>query len=408
MHRARRLESNRETELDRAAEDIAARSTPFTIVSGAVAGDDLERVAGAASDALGRPVAIVLPALGGPVAWPPDAIAPQELRGIADYAATMIRSGGEVATQSALVEHAVPIRIGREVVGIVAAASAGPAAGSADQAEDRRAWLEAAAVGAAITTLMRAAQGEDAETSRRALLQALLIGPAADVGALIGNARRLGVDLSGGAMAICAGCQADTEINLPAAHSALLAEVGDGRVLGLVPLVAEEDVKDRAAALASELTAQGMQVALSSLRRDPAVLHDALREAELLLELVSRPGVPLAGQEETYRLLIGVLLRNPEELELLRARTILPLADYDAQHDTELLTTLETFLARHGSTTETAEVMNLHRHTVGYRLARSQEVSGLSPYESDGRERLSLGLKAHQILEAYTRRAQRL
>ena len=45
--------------------------------------------------------------------------------------------------------------------------------------------------------------------------------------------------------------------------------------------------------------------------------------------------------------------------------------------------------------------MSLHRHTVGYRLARFQEVSGLSPYESDGRERLSLGLKAHQILEAH-------
>ena len=43
--------------------------------------------------------------------------------------------------------------------------------------------------------------------------------------------------------------------------------------------------------------------------------------------------------------------------------------------------------------------MRLHRHTVGYRLSRVQEVSGLSPYESDGRERLSLGLKAHQILE---------
>jgi DNA-binding PucR family transcriptional regulator len=50
--------------------------------------------------------------------------------------------------------------------------------------------------------------------------------------------------------------------------------------------------------------------------------------------------------------------------------------------------------------------MRLHRHTVGYRLARLQEVSGLSPYESDGRERLGLGLKAHQILAADDRRAQ--
>ena len=47
--------------------------------------------------------------------------------------------------------------------------------------------------------------------------------------------------------------------------------------------------------------------------------------------------------------------------------------------------------------------MKLHRHTVGYRLARVHEVSGLSPYESDGRERLSLGLKADQILAANER-----
>jgi len=42
---------------------------------------------------------------------------------------------------------------------------------------------------------------------------------------------------------------------------------------------------------------------------------------------------------------------------------------------------------------------------VGYRLSRVHDVSDLSPYESDGRERLSLGLKAHQILEAQRRLA---
>jgi purine catabolism regulator len=79
------------------------------------------------------------------------------------------------------------------------------------------------------------------------------------------------------------------------------------------------------------------------------------------------------------------------------------LSAYDARHDTELLATLQAFLAHHGSTTETAEALNFHRHTVGYRLARVHEVSGLSPYESDGRERLSLGLKAHHILQAWER-----
>ncbi len=67
------------------------------------------------------------------------------------------------------------------------------------------------------------------------------------------------------------------------------------------------------------------------------------------------------------------------------------------------LATLRAFLAHDGSTTETAEAMKLHRHTVGYRLSRVHEVSGLSPYESDGRERLSLGLKAHQIIIAAAR-----
>ncbi|HEX8976216.1 MAG TPA: helix-turn-helix domain-containing protein, partial [Solirubrobacteraceae bacterium] len=177
-----------------------------------------------------------------------------------------------------------------------------------------------------------------------------------------------------------------------------------GRLLGLAPAGAPHHGE----AVARRLRELGMTVAVSALRRDPGTLHEAIREAELLLELAGLPSVPLAGQEETYRLLIGVLLRDPEELEQLRASTISPLADYDQRHDTDLLATLQAFLTHDGSTTETAEAMALHRHTVGYRLSRVHEVSGLSPYESDGRERLSLGLKAHQIITAAVRRAPSL
>jgi purine catabolism regulator len=95
------------------------------------------------------------------------------------------------------------------------------------------------------------------------------------------------------------------------------------------------------------------------------------------------------------------------ELDRLHDSTVAEIERYDKAHDTELLGTLEAFLAHHGSTTETAEAMSLHRHTVGYRLARVQEVSGLSPYESEGRERLSLGLKAHHILLAEQQRQAR-
>jgi DNA-binding PucR family transcriptional regulator len=123
------------------------------------------------------------------------------------------------------------------------------------------------------------------------------------------------------------------------------------------------------------------------------------RETELLREL----GPATNGQEQTYRLLVGVFLSSPAELEGLRAKTVSPLMAYDAEHGTELVATLREFLLHDGSTTETAERMQLHRHTVGYRLARVQEVSGLSPYESDGREQLSLGLKADRILAAHQR-----
>lgn len=126
-----------------------------------------------------------------------------------------------------------------------------------------------------------------------------------------------------------------------------------------------------------------------------------------MAELAASADGSFAGHEETYRLLIGVLLRDREKLELLRDRTISALVAYDSEHHTELLATLQTFLSLDGSTTETAEALNLHRHTVGYRLSRTQEVSGLSPYETDGRERLSLGLKAQQILEAEKRRTER-
>jgi DNA-binding PucR family transcriptional regulator len=142
--------------------------------------------------------------------------------------------------------------------------------------------------------------------------------------------------------------------------------------------------------------------AASALRRDPGLLHEALLEAELLGEL-GVDELAAAGLQETYRLLIGVLLRDRPELEHLRDLTVRALADYDAEHDTELVATLRAFLSHDGSTTETAEAMRLHRHTVGYRLSRVHEVSGLSPYESGGRERLSLGIKAQEILGAERR-----
>lgn len=397
MQRARPLED--EAGNVRGVASATPRSTPLTMVSGAVAGDDLQSVAGSASQALSRPVAIALLALGAPVVWPADGASPEALSELASYASA-VSSGAPLAGAPGSIADSVPIRIGQEVVGIVAAF------GGRTLGPDERAWLEGAAAAAAVTALLRESHDSDLAQSRRALLRALLTGRVADLSTLVAQARRLGIDLDSGAVAICAQWPAAAG-ELPELESVLLASLGDSRVLGLVPVSGAGSLEARVDGVVAALSERGMDVSVSAARRDPAAVHEALREAELLAELAAAPEALLVGQEETYRLLIGVLLRNSGELKQLRERTIAPLETYDGEHDTDLLATLQAFLAHHGSTTETADAMSLHRHTVGYRLSRVQEVSGLSPYESDGRERLSLGLKAHQILEADKRRAER-
>jgi PucR-like helix-turn-helix protein/diguanylate cyclase with GGDEF domain len=391
----------------RGADSSAPRATPLTLVAGAVAGGDLQSVASTAAGALERPVMIAIPALCAPVLAPPGSLAQADTDAILQHAGAVI-AGVNGSVPDAIAE-AVPVQIGDQVVGIVVAAGAAPpSADGTGSSLEQRAWLEAAAAAASVTALIR--ETHDAADSAQALLTELAAAPPRDPAAFLARARRLGHELSSGAVAICGWPAVPVDGEPPGATEvaalgsdggspALVASRPGGRVLALAPMT---DGHPSPAELAELLRAGGFEVCMSSPRRDPALLYPAVVEAELLVELAA-PSSP-AGQDETYRLLIGVLLRDRSELEQLREHTITPLADYDARHDTELLATLRAFLTHDGSTTETAEAMSLHRHTVGYRLARVHEVSGLSPYESDGRERLSLGIKAQQILEAEGRR----
>jgi PucR C-terminal helix-turn-helix domain len=393
MQRSRALDRSRQAAPDRGAEPSAPRSTPLTLVAGAVAGDTLESVAARVADALGCPVAIAIPAHGAPVISPPGSLGDKVAAAIAAHAAAVAGEGSEIPPAPSSIADAVPVRIGDQVVGIVAANAGGAPA-------DRLAWLEAAAAAASVTALIREAPGPD---SANALVAQVAAGPPRDLPGVLARARRLGVDLSMGAAALSARFQGASPIEVPALDGGaiLVAELHPGRLVALS--AASDDALAGLAGLAETLRAGGMTVAVSAPRRDPALLHEAIREAAVLAELTDAEQCQPGGHDETYRLLIGVLLRDRDELAQLRDSTVAPLADYDARHDTDLLDTLRAFLIHDGSTTDTADALALHRHTVGYRLARVHEVSGLSPYESDGRERLSLGLKARQILDVERR-----
>jgi PucR C-terminal helix-turn-helix domain len=414
VQRARAFEDGLKAAKGREADGTASRPTPLTLVAGAVAGGSLDSVAAVVSRSLSCPVAIAIPALGEPVVEPAGALPEAAAKALVAYAAGVI-AADEVPIPD-LIADAVTVQIAEQIVGIVAAVAIVAADGSsasAVTAGERRAWLEAAAAAASVTALIQEAHAAEPGGSAADLLAELSVGPPVDLQTFLARGRRLGVELSAGGIAISARRVASdgsglalTEVDRALAGQ--LGDVADGLIAtrGADRMLAIVAAHEAAEALTKRLHEAGLSAVASAARPVPARLHEAVLEAELLGELGASELGP-AGAPETYRLLIGVLLRDRSELEQLRDRTVWPLVDYDSVHDTELVATLRAFLSHDGSTTETAEAMQLHRHTVGYRLSRVHEVSGLSPYESDGRERLSLGIKASQILGAERRLRER-
>jgi sugar diacid utilization regulator len=141
-------------------------------------------------------------------------------------------------------------------------------------------------------------------------------------------------------------------------------------------------------------------VALSRPAADPADLHRAGAEALLAANVAEARGMPLLSFEETgaYRLLLPAMSEDPTELRRFHDETVAPLVAYDDQYETELVRTLESFLDADGNVANTAEKLFTHRHTIRYRLDRVRELTGLDVSSTDGRERLSLGLKAMRVL----------
>ena len=63
-------------------------------------------------------------------------------------------------------------------------------------------------------------------------------------------------------------------------------------------------------------------------------------------------------------------------LRSFRERLLGPLAEYDRQNDSELLPTLRSFLACHGSWSACARTLYVHVNTVRYRIRRIEVLTG--------------------------------
>jgi sugar diacid utilization regulator len=145
-----------------------------------------------------------------------------------------------------------------------------------------------------------------------------------------------------------------------------------------------------------------VSVGIGRYKKDPAQLPDAYSEAGVALEIGHRIHGPSSVSTfegtGTYKLLFRVLQENPEELEAFYGETLEPVVHYDSRYGTELVETLITYLGNDASTVRTAGDLFAHRHTIRYRLDRVSELTGLDVDKSEDRERLTLGIKAMQLL----------
>ncbi len=134
---------------------------------------------------------------------------------------------------------------------------------------------------------------------------------------------------------------------------------------------------------------------------DPGELHRAAAEALLAVNVAEGDDErPVIAFEQTgaYRLLLSAMVDNPQELRRFYEETVAPLVAYDEQYGTDLVLTVETFLEADGNVAGAAQRLFTHRHTVRYRLERVRDLCGHDVGSSDGREKLSLGLKAMRVL----------
>jgi hypothetical protein len=383
-------------------------------------GEGLQGLCELAAEEAGGPVAIVLPARG--LAAASSESVP--LAELTDFGAERLRD--EAVPSPDGVELALPVQAGAEHVGFVLALHAARN-GLPHVAVDREEILRTAALAALTEIAVADARDEIAGEVRGTLIEDLRSGrvEAADA---TRRAARLGCDLGRGAIALVADIRSSRPRHAAALisgeHPGAIAEVidrrpdgelgsdadgdeaGSTRVYAILPARGEDDAPERTQAAARALVARLRPhgpATFSSFCANAVDLDRAISEAELMLEVVARDERMVEQLENglgggVYRLLFRAMATDPAEVRRFFEDTVAPLVDHDRQYRTDLLATLEAYLANDCNMNATARAVYAHRHTVAHRLARVRELTGLDPSVGEDRERLGLGIKAFRII----------
>jgi len=259
------------------------------------------------------------------------------------------------------------------------------------------------------------------EKAATSFQRAVLTGGIPDRDDLLARGRELGTDLGSGASVVVARAHPRTPVEEDWRRRMLAVALRGARSVasGAIAAPGEEDASDvvvlvpdpsgdagrRACAavlreLESALPGFAFAVGRSRHTADPLELPRAANEALLAANVVEGDPerVELAFEDTgTYQLLLPHM-SDPAELRRFYEETVRPLVAYDEQYETDLLGTLATFLDCDANVNQTAARLYTHRHTIRYRFERVRELTGLDVSSTDGREKLSLGLKAMRVL----------
>lgn len=126
----------------------------------------------------------------------------------------------------------------------------------------------------------------------------------------------------------------------------------------------------------------------------PQVYQEALQAMQLGQRLQMHQMVDFQSLG-IYRLL-GKLEDIPTVQEFTN-QVIGPLVEYDEQHRSTLVQTIDEYFNHHGNISQTAEALFIHRNTLLYRLERIQELTGHNLNQANMRLALHLSLKLWQL-----------
>lgn len=160
---------------------------------------------------------------------------------------------------------------------------------------------------------------------------------------------------------------------------------------------------DRVAqALRDALPTVVFKVGASAYHVSAAEIHVARAEAATAALIASATGraggIGNFRELGLYKLLLHLNSSHPDEARKFYHDTLGPVEEYDRKREGGLLNTLEVFFASHENINETAAQLFTHRHTIRYRLQRIAELSGLDPFDPDGREILRVAVKLRQLI----------